>query len=200
MRKKRRYPFSKKQVSAIKRISERTGELKSQIYQVAEASIVTANVNLIDPLWTLSEAAGNYNRIGDEITVNHIYGLMQFNAGTAAGTVRVVGIQQLGDTALTSGVFNENIPAGLFVREEVADTRYQILLDRTFHLDPTVKQDHLLRFFIPGKKLKIKKWVYDSGASTKQERGYVLFYILTNNATASQITMDGNIRLSYYDA
>lgn len=198
-RKKRsfRRPFNKGQVKAIRKIALRSGEIKELVGSLSDGSIVTASANPVAISYTMAQGDGEGERIGDEITIKDISVNMVINSGTANGSIRVIFYQKLSDTTdLTSNMTDIN---DYYPSLKNSTGAYKILYDRNFQLDPDGVSNKFVRVKF-NKQLKVHKINYDAGASTFNNTGTVLGLILTNNATASQITMTGKSRIRYYDS
>lgn len=93
-------PFTKKQVKAIKKIAEHTGELKVYDTSISSTSIVSGSlINLFSSSshYGIVQGDGQNERIGDELTIKDYNFKINFTSGTTNGTVRLILFQNLGD-------------------------------------------------------------------------------------------------------
>lgn len=199
---KKKMPFNRRQVKAIKKLAESSGELKSlDGAAITSASLISGTgVTFFNTaLSAIPQGDGEAQRIGDQLRIKDLHARFLVDAGTAQGAVRVTIFQQLEDV-LPAGVptstgsvqqFWPNIQTSL--------TKYQKLYDKVVYLDGNGKSSHLFDIKIPASKLMIKKWNYDSGATSLTGGGQIRGSIMTNNLTALQMTVNGVQRIRYYD-
>lgn len=195
---KRRMPFTKSQMKAIQKISQRSGELKHVDSSSTHTSVVTGGgQNLYLSTATLpAQGDGENQRVGDQINIKSVRFKAQVNCGTANGSVRCYVVQHLDDTVAT---INNLDPNDFFPTLQTSLTKYKVLYNKVIQLDPDGKSNHIFMVDIPAKRLKIKRLNFDSAASTLTGGGDISFHVTSNNATASQMTSDLNTRFSYYD-
>lgn len=199
---RRRYsrrPFSRKQVKAIRKISEKSGELKCVKATTNDTSLTNTSGVQHSVIGTITQGDGqDAQRIGDKITVKDLQVRVSLKSGTANGLVRVYLYQVKGDLANFGGALNDLYPQSFF--PDMNDTNgntYKILFDRVYKLAPDIAEDHFVKLNIKGSRLLRKVVEFDNDASTVID-GDIKLGIETDNTTATQMTADVDSRLRYY--
>lgn len=187
-------PFSRKQVKAIRKIAEKSGELKSKQYNNTDNDL-QSTFNMNTGALSIAQGTDDDERIGDSIYLHKVQARFQVNT-LVSSTLRLFAFQCLEEVA-PSGVSTLK-PNEFWPNIQVSGARYKVLYDRVINIDPDSKGSMLLKVDIPGKKLKIKKIPFDEGAAT-MKNGQVLIYLTSTNTTASQITVDANLKAYWYD-
>lgn len=199
-RKKRKSTFSKKQKSEIKKIAEKSGELKTKQMNDTDTSLIASSGFTGPNIQDLAIAQGldDDERIGDMVQIQKVQWRLSINTGTASGLVRVFAIQNLDDVDPTGINHQSPSPIGFFPSLQTSIHRYQKLYDRTYSLDPSYKSNLLLNINVPGSKLRIKKVQFDD-ASTNVVSGNVRIFVSTDNTDASQMTANCQMKVYWYD-
>lgn len=196
---KKRTPFNKKQVKAIRKIAETSGELKYANITDTSSSLTNATaMSIVMP--DIAQGDGDNQRIGDRITLRDYSVKAILNSGTANGLVRVYAIQ-FPDASETSVPELANLLPNDFypTSEDIDGVKYRILYDRVFKVGSATNQVQLVNFKLSGKKLnRMIEYNADAGAAADIIKNRIVVYFTTENATASQITVDSNCRIRYY--
>lgn len=194
----KRAPLSRGQVRAVKKIVQKSGELKykddlsNTNSSFRDASQTSHNLSAFQ----IAQGDGLNNRDGDQIDLKSYKIKVILKTGSASGQVRAYLYQWRGNVEPT-GLTNIE-PHGFFPRLDVADQPYKILYDRVFKLDPASYDTHQLNISVPMNKLLTRKIKFDAGATGILD-GDIKFQLTTDNATASQMTTDLNARVVYHD-
>lgn len=203
-RKRKRYnrrgaPFSKKQVKAIQKIAQHSGEMKNNSDNQTSSSLISTSpfIHRMSHI-TIDQGDGEGQRVGDEIFIKQLSWRCLVDAGTAQGILRVIVIQQLSDTL-------DSFSTGLLVNSFLPDKattngRYKVLYDKLMYVGGDVKNSQLIKLNFRNNRLPIKKVHFDEGLATYSGGGDIEFYVITDNTTASQITCNANLKLMYYDS
>lgn len=186
--------FNRKQVKAIKKIAQASGELKHLDVTFTSAGLVSSGSLSDKTNLAIPQGDGEGQRVGDQLDVKDMHIKAQINSGTANGSVRMFVYQHLEDTDPSVGNL---LPNDFWPTIQTSLQKYKILYDRTINLDSDGKSNHLFDAKI--KKFGVSKISYDTGASTVTGPGEISINFSTNNATASQVTVDCNCRVRYYD-
>lgn len=196
---KRAAPFSKKQVAAIKKISNSQDELKEKTATASSSGIVSGTgFNNILASMRPAQGDDHNQRIGDMIRIRDVDIKCQVNCGTANGTVWAYAFQTLEDVGPSN---MDNLDPNDFLPTlQESNTRYKMLYSKKVNLDPDGKSNHLFEVHIPSSKLGKKTVQFDAGAATVVGGGQIVFNVTTNNTSGSQIVVDCNDRCRYYDA
>lgn len=196
---KKRMLFSRKQVKAISKIAQHSGELKFGDEQTATSASLIATSDFTDSLIpAIAQGDALNERIGDDIILKDVRIRANVSAGTASGLVRCYVIQTFQDLANYSGAFNDILPNDFMPTiNDTGGNKYKVLYDRVVNLDSDSLSNYL--FNITLKKFPMKKVSFDAGATTIQ-KGAINIFISTLNTTASQMTVDCNSRIRYYDS
>ena len=189
--------FNKSQVKFIKNIVKADKELKHADSAVSDTSMVSTSASIASPSMSRAQGDGEDQRVGDQLEIKDIHWRLQIDAGTAQGSVRFYALQYLEDTQ-PSGVGNL-LPCDLFPTIQTSLSKYKILFDKMVHLDGNGKSNHVFNVRVKASQLPIKKINFDSGLTTLTGGGQITGYLTTNNTTASQMTMAGNVRFRYLD-
>lgn len=201
-RMKRRYkgrlPFSKKQVSAIKKIAVQSGETK--IFTTTDALDTSVEVSLGTTFdWTgavpllVVEGTGEEQRIGDEITLQSYNFRMKFNSNVSGNVnMRLLCVyfpdnDGTGFASLMTDGVNSPLPR----KEAFGSGSYKVLMDRYFCGIPNPAStgkviSQYYNLYIPVKGLKVQ---YDSSATTRN-RGNIKMFMLTDSDVDSLMTQD----------
>jgi len=186
-------------MKAIKKISQASGEQKTIEDNKTSSSFVSSSAfthssNDVAP----AQGDGEAQRVGDKIRVKDYSWRALIDAGTTQGIVRLLIIQQLADT-LNS--FSTSISCHSFLPDmNITNGRYKVIEDRLFYVGGDKQNSMVLKRHISAKKLALKSMEFDEGAATYIGNGKLHIFLFTNNATASQLTVDSNLKLRYYDA
>lgn len=190
-------PFSKKQVKAIKKISQSSGELKEEKEIGTSASLTDTTPFTMTAGGVIPQGDGNGERVGDKIRIKDCSFRCQLECGTASGTVRVVAFQELEDEE--PDMSSLSVPNDFWPDIQTSVAKYQVLYDRSFCMDPEVLSHKLINLNFPAKKLRVKYKEFASASTTLRSGGEVRIRILTNNTVINQMTVDCNSRIRYYD-
>lgn len=195
--------FSKKQVSAIRKIAQKSGELKFVEQTSTSSGLYTGGSQTID-FPTIAQGDDENQRIGDKIYIKDYQFRGTINSGTANGLIRIFAFQldttsdgQANPSALTNLSPNDFWPNS----ESVDGPRYKILYDKMYKVDPNNNPNQFFKFKISSNKLMNKQIEFsdDAGAASDIIKGRIVVRLTTTNATATQITTDINSRVRYYD-
>lgn len=196
---KKRFPFSRKQVQAIQKLSQMSGELKEYTTSSSHSNIDNTAPDQVSFNETgILQGDGDNQRIGDSLRPKDYTLNISFNSGTTSGILKVIVFQKLDDTTLnTLGMvnINDNLPT-----IQTAGGRYKVLRSVMTSVSSAGKKDSFLSIRIPSRSMKIKTLNYDTASGTLvSEEGVVRAIVLTNNSTASQLTSTFETRIRYYD-
>lgn len=144
----------------------------------------------------IAQGDGDAERIGDRLRFKDISYRYQVNSGTASGLVRFTMYQELEDEEPDMNTFV--LPNDFWPDLNASVAKYQILVDKVIELAPDIKERHLFSGRIPVKKLRMKGLEYADASTTIRGGGQLRIRILTDNTTASQMTVDGNYKVRYY--
>ncbi len=187
----------KKQVRALVRQPK---ELKHKQTTDTDSSLTAASgFNLEIGSLAVAQGLDNDERIGDNIEMKYVHFKCAVNSGTADGLVRAFVIQDLENVSPTGIGINFPLPNDFYPDQQVANAKYKILFDSMIKLSAASNPNHLFNIRIPAKKMVIKKLHYDDAGSTLSGGGNVRLFLTTLNTTASQITVDCNVKMAYYD-
>lgn len=198
-RKKRMRMFNKKQVKAIRKIANSSGEKKQ--YELANStSSFTASGSpyLIawNSLYAIPQGTGKDDRVGDQITLKSIH----FRAfvrqyGTAAHCmVRLLVYQCLEDVDPSFSGFEIT---SLLPTLNQTKSKYKVLVNKTFPIESDNKHAKVLEYNI--KKFPIRKLSYDAGATTTTSGGKIIAVLYTDNVINNCIYVTSQVRLNYKD-
>lgn len=197
---RRRMPFNKKQLKAIKKIANHSGEIK---YKDATASSINpfsgSPATLLSTWLNLAQGVDNDERVGDSVRLRNILLRLKVkNNTTSSKYLRFLVIQVRGDTAPSNMPPNQSEP--FLPKAENVGEPYRKLVDKKIMLSSTAGGiDKVLLSF------NIKKFLspiikFDDAATTVNQ-GQIYFYLIADTDTST-----GNIsatlysRTNYYDA
>lgn len=195
-RRKSSKSFAKKVMAVV----NKKQELKTKQSSGSDASLI-ATSGFVQEMNETAVAQGldDDERVGDNLNLKYIHFKAAVSSGSANGLVRCFVIQDL-ENASPNGIgATLPLPNDFFPNQQVANARYQILYDRTVEIDAANRPNYLFNIRIPASKLKIKKIHYDDGATTLSGGGNVRLFMTTLNTTASQMTVDSNLKMAWYD-
>lgn len=203
-RTRKRMPFTKNQTKAIHKIAQQSGEMK-QIQGTSTDSSLVDGSHFNHSFLTIAKGDDDNQRIGDKINVKDLHYKAVVNSGTASGVCRVIIYQLLRrpETTAETGVGIAGLlPNDFYPNNEDVPVKYKILYDKIFYVNSVSKPQHLINVRIPARKLAIKQleWDADTGASAELLSGFISMCISTTNTTVSQMTVDSNLKIRYYDA
>lgn len=206
--KKKRMLFSKRQVKAIQKISQKSGELKKK-----ELNFDSTGITLTSPLtasingMAIAQGDGDDERIGDKLFIKDLDYKIQLSAGLVDDLVRVYIVQY--DTDRTSYATSTNFPVGsgndsiVSFMPDMDDTngnKYKVLYDKVFKIGEKNNQENrLIKIHIPGQRL-LNKYVEFDDTATTIIKGEIDCSVITNNTTATQIVANSIFRLRWYDS
>lgn len=198
-----RFPLSKRQVKAVKKIAQGQKEIKEVTQDYTDSSVVAANANVValNTLYdNIAQGTDDDERIGDKIYIKDLSVNMTLNSGTANGNIRILAYQMLDDELDTAGLasFFTDIN-GYWPDFQTTNSKYKILMDKRLVLNAASQPNKSIQFRFPAKRLPVKQIQYDDATTTFNSRGLVRIHVLTDNATASQMTYAASARLRYTD-
>lgn len=197
---KKRMPFSKKQVKAIKKIAEHSSELKSKEVNGADVSITSpAPFAFTLNSFNLAEGDGDDERIGTKISVKDI--CYKFRVGPGSAGLSTLGhvyninvIQHLGNE--TIGSSSQIGPLQFFQKANDTDEKYKILYHKTVTLQPSSQNNKFHNIKIKGKLLN--QILFDVGTTTCQLNNVSLI-VKPYTSVANELRLDYIARIRWYD-
>lgn len=199
--KKMMRPFSRKQVKAIVKLAQHSGELKQKSDSEVMTSLVETNPHLHDlGDFAIAQGTDNDERIGDKIRIkdlSYIVRLYPGSAGydtTAGHQYRICVIQELDNGSFGTASFPN--PGEFWPNAESADVRYKILFNKVYLLNPDDTNSKRHEFKIMGKKLR--QVVFDDGVTTISQNN-VKMAVIPLTTTANQLSVSTTARIRYYD-
>lgn len=196
-----RRPFSSKQVKAIVKLAQKSGELKQKSDIETMTSLVETNPHLHDlGDFAISQGTDNDERIGDKIKIKDLSYIVRLYPGsvgydTSAGhQYRICCIQELDNGSFATASFPN--PDEFWPNSETADVRYKLLYNKVVVLNPDVKNSMRHEFRISGNKLK--QVVFDDALATISQNN-VKMAVIPLSTTANQLSVTTNARIRYYD-
>ncbi len=176
-------------------------ELKYIDSNETDSSLISTSGFAMDGIPTIVQGDDNAERIGDSINLKSLRFQVLLKSGTASGLVQAFVFQELTDTAPSGiSINHSSVPINSpFPKMDVAHQAYKILFNRRFVLDDSNMDTKYLDIKLPASKLGIKKITFESPTGNIVTSGKVSLYIKTDNTTASQMTVDCNCRVEYYD-
>lgn len=198
---KKRMLFSKRQVKAIHKIAQNSGELKSKEDLSNNTSSITESSPLSYNLTTmaLAQGDGSNERVGDKIRIKDIQYRIRVKPGslgydTTNGHVyRLLVIQ--GSNNDVGGVSNIN-PLEFFSTQQSNDSKYKILYNKIFRINPDSIETKFHIIKLEGHKFN--QVIFDSGATTVSQNEIAL-RLTPLTTTALQLQADYSVRLRFYD-
>lgn len=194
---RKRLPFSKKQVKAISKIANKSGERHRESNSASSTNIFDNTPLKLQVIQNLSQGDGQGNRQGDEIQPQSLMVRGYVKAtGSQQGNVRLIAIQYKNDTQLTDAQVPS--PEEFFPDPDETSSRYKVLFDRVYSLNPDGKECHFLKFKIAGRKMSKVK--FDEGATTIRS-GELYVYIQGDTDMSTGNNIEGKLtsKLLYAD-
>lgn len=199
-RRNKRMPFSKKQVKAIKKISELSSELKSKVITGNDASITQGSPYVVTlNSFGIAQGTDNDERIGEDIRIKdlwykiHLYG---GSAGLYSGghCYSLTVLQHDGNEALTAS--SQISPLEFFPSGQDSEENYKILFHKVYTLNPSSVDNKYHSIKINGKKLRK---VFFDDATTTVKRNSISIILKPLTSTVNRLEADWTGRLRWYD-
>lgn len=197
----KRKPFSKKQVKAIVKIASKSTELKSKELSYTDSSITGSGGFYQRSLseFTISQGPDNDERQGDKIRVKDMSCILRILPGSAGYDTtnghdfRVLVYQELGINSIASSMPD---PLSFFPRSEDVDSKYKVLYNKIYKLQPDDTNNIMCKINLSGKRLKDP--VFDDAATTIHSNN-IRVMVIPLTTTANQLQVVSKLRLRWYD-
>ncbi len=203
-RRRQNKSFSKKQVKQIKKISRSNDEIKQVLNTVALSSLVDgSSYALVLP--TIIQGDDDGQRVGNSISPQMLKYKIAVNkvASTTSTLCRVYVIQILYDMTQSTflSTYRNILPNDFFPRlvDDSNVDSYRILFDKTISLNGDTDSSRLMNINLKN----VGKFIYNGDAGVPGDdhaRGDMALFITTLNSSGTAITVDGNMKLRYYDS
>ncbi len=203
-RRRQNKSFSKKQVKQIKKISRANDEIKQVLNTVALSSLVDGtSYALVLP--TIVQGDGDGQRIGNSISPQMMKYKIAINkvASTTSTLCRVYVIQLFYNLSQTSflSTYRNILPNDFFPRmgDDSNVDSYRILFDKTISLNGDTDSSRLMNINLKN----VSKFLFSGDAGLPGDdyaKGNMALFITTLNGSGTAITIDGNMKLKYYDS
>lgn len=193
--------LSRKQKKQVKQLVKQDRELKYVDSNETDTSLIASSGFAQDGIPTMAQGDDMGERIGDSIDIKSIRFQVLLKSGTASGLVQVFAFQELTDTAPSGISINHSVVPihSPFPKMDVAQQAYKILFNKRFVLDPDSKDTAYVDIKVPAKKLGLSRLTFESATGNVLTAGKISLYIKTDNTSATQMTVDSNCRVEYYD-
>ncbi len=183
-------PFSRKQVKAIKKIADNSGEVKFEDDSAVNTNLRDTSNNQHN-LTGVVQGDNQSERIGMKVKLQRLM-IKASVVSTQPRSLRMYVIYFPSDANVTLGELDDILPNEFYPRDTDLP-RYQILWDRCYSLDAN-------KGFTIKKSIDLKGRVQSYSDTTANAINGDLFVIYTtDNQTASAVSVDSHARLLYTD-
>lgn len=196
---KKKLPFSRKQISTIRKVAQHSGETKYLDIAISPINPYDSNAaDMMDGVMGLSQGDTKSTREGDSVFFKSLrWQGRLLNNETTPRTLRFLVIQTFGKTVPT-GIPMAN--SELFLpRLDTSDIRYKVLLNKFITLSPSGQPGDQKLFKHSISKFPIKKITYEAGSSTITSGNIYAYLINQNGSATSDVSGDVNVRFLYND-
>jgi hypothetical protein len=193
---KNRKPFSRRQVKAISKIAQRSGEKKTYEQAMDNSNLYSSGGSSLQCI-PMIQGDGNQQRVGDTIKVDKLVWRGYIHAdGSLPVLARLLVIQVVSPS--TGAGFTSIRPDSFLPDMESTNTSYKVLADKIISAHPNGKELQFFKIKVKGKRLKSSE--YDSGATTLA-RGNIMCFVATNEGlTTGNAELFSNVKVFYHDS